>query len=153
MSEPNPPRGTTIPAVSDALLAGLDTLDPTVPVLDGLPAQWPKSDAVAVGVSVPGRPGIERHVEFDQRTQGYRESYDITMAIWSWGGADSTMKSVRDRAWLLYDLIDAWLRDNRSLGDLVLHVKMGSSDAAVPRNRGDGAEYTIGFTVHVSAGI
>lgn len=150
----DPPQGTLIPAAFDALMAGFNVAtDPAVQVLDGLPTQWPKSECVVVGVSVPGQPGIQQRLDFDARTLGYRESFDVTCAIWSWGDSESTMKTVRDRCADMLDALRLWVGEHRDLDGIAFDVRLGQNLAWVPRNRGDGAECTVGFTVQVSVGI
>lgn len=147
----------TLPAVIDALVLALQPLKSASPkafVLDGPLRQWPKSDAVVIGVGRSESAG--QRLDAEQRRGGmvgYREAVEVICAAYSWvegidADAPGVVKARRDRAMDLFESVRAVLDANPTLGGVCERAMLAGDTALIQANDGDGARVTIGFAVH-----
>jgi len=141
---------STIPAVLDYLVAGIQAALPDLQVMDGQPIET-EADVICIGFT--GTPGEAAVVNtFSQRglaREPDREAYEITSLASAWdGGTDA--KAVRDRVFALLGAIADFLNSDPMLGGLVMQARM-STEALAPEQTSKGATATVQFVIAIDA--
>lgn len=149
------PADSTVDVACAAFKTALDGLvDADTHVLDGPALQWPKTDAIIIGV---GNPAIEHSVEA-RRMGGeiYRESYVVHNTCYSWGKS-GTIADRRARVKALLGLVrqmaDTIAASGGALHGVVMRVQLGSRLVWVPTFDSDGPAYEVGFDLSVDAEV
>lgn len=150
------PQTFSYPAVTDALVAALQPLKtwtPAVFVLDGPLPEWPKSDAVVVGVGVPS---ATQDMPPERRLGGrfYDQTVTVICSAYSWANVtdgdtsmDEVIKPRRDRTIQLLQAVRDVLTADPTLGGLCEWAEFGQSMAWQNSNDGGGATVSVGFSV------
>lgn len=148
------PRVTTVPAVTDAFIAGLQAAvdSTTVEIQDGPKPKALKSKVIAVGV---GNESFTHRMTPDERMGGgylKNEQFQIVCSLWSWGGNKASMSARRqDCADLLEQVRQVAASLTASLD--AVYMDLGPDLSWLQSYTGEAAACSVGFTVEVSAGI
>jgi len=142
---------SSIPAAIDGVLALLaaSTALTGVQIIDGQPTIDVPLDFIAVGYAEEASDSITG--KQDPQTLGNlrrSEVYSISCEISSWTGA-TTMKTVRDRAFLLMAGVESAIRADGTLNGSVIFADFGGSIAVAQVQTVQGAVVTIRFTIEV----
>lgn len=141
---------STIPAVLDYLVAGIQARMPDLQVADGQPITT-EDDLICIGFT--GTPG-EAAIVNTLSQQGLarepdREAYEITSVASAWdGGTDA--KAVRDRVFGFLGEVADFLAKDPMLGGLVMKTRM-ATEALAPEQTSKGAVATVQFTIAIDA--
>jgi hypothetical protein len=141
---------STIPAVLDYLVAGIQARLPDLQVVDGQPIVT-EDDVICVGFT--GTPGeaavVNTLTQHGQARDPQQEAYEITSLASAFdGGTDA--KAVRDRCFVLLGEVAAFLASDPRLGGLVMQVRL-STGALAPEQTSKGAVATVQFVIAVDA--
>jgi hypothetical protein len=140
---------SAIPAVLDALRAGLTVATPGVQILDGPPVEEVQGDVIAIGWDPdPDGAGVEA-TEAPAGLSGSREEFDVLGAASSWTG-DTDIKARRDRAFALVAAIRDELKRDPHVGGTCAQARLRVTDY-VPAQTTKGAVVTVTFRVSVVA--
>lgn len=149
------PADSTVDVACAALVTALEAVvDAETFVHDGPVLQWPKTDAIVIGV---GNPAVEQTLEV-RRMGGdiYRESYTVHNTCYSWG-TSGTIADRRARAKALLVLVrgvvDAIAAPGGSLHGVVMRAQFGSRLLWVPTFDADGPAYEVGFDLSFDAEV
>lgn len=114
---------SALPAVLDALVSRFSSALPAAQVIDGPPTVDVAGDVVAVGLA-PDDPSPADATQEAVGLSVRRESFDVMCLARSWSGNDG-VKAQRDRTFLLLASVQEALRDDPSLGGIVLGADFG----------------------------
>jgi hypothetical protein len=126
--------------VIDALVTALQPLKSASPkafVLDGPIRQWPKSDAVAIGLgrTVGASQQLPEEIRVGGRV-GYQETVQVVCAAYSWVEPTDSLTAIkerRDRATNLVEAVDAVLTADPTLGGVCVGAHLGRTRRSFPR--------------------
>lgn len=142
-----------LPAVIDALVLALAPLKAGgVFVLDGPLPQWPKEDAVVIGIGQ----GASATQQLPRENRmggpvGYRETARVICGLYSWTVDDDptpeVIKTRRDVATGLFESVRDVLDADPTLGGVCTLAEFADSVSMLATNDGDGARVSIGFAI------
>lgn len=146
---------SSIPAAIDHLVTaarGLPAFAAPVVVCDGWPDQRGNT-GIVIGVTPDDDTTDDLNMHAELGAQAQWEEYDIPCLVWSYvGGGQEAMKTARDAAFVLYDALDTYLRQHRSLGDVLKSGTAYISRVAVAQTgnapeAGEGRSCVLSFTI------
>ena len=144
---------STVPDAVDGLLALLtaSTALRGVQIIDGQPTQTPTKDVVAVGYAEDGAAITTSQTPRGLGNQRRAETFDIACTISAWTGA-MVAKTVRDRAFAIFDACETAIVAGATLGGAVIYA--GVTQTSVSQYQTDqGAVCDLVFTVSCESRI